>query len=272
MQQSKKGRIVVLIPCYNNLDGLKKTVSTVKHKAPIDILIVDDGSNVGEKPTGELLASVKQKNVSIEIISLNTNKGIANALNEGLRFILKINQHQYIARVDCGDTCKPNRFAIQEDFLDNNSEVGLVGSWVKWKKHDSNQDVFQFRPPKKHKNIKRSMSLRCSIIHPTVMYRLSVVKNLGLYSTKYQAAEDYAYFFDIANNYETANIPRFLTHVEYNEKGISVQKRREQNKSKIQIIRDYGRTNVFSYVGQLYTLLLMNVPFGFVMKMKKALL
>ena len=36
--------IIVLIPYYNNLIGLQKTIASIKEDIVIDILVIDDGS------------------------------------------------------------------------------------------------------------------------------------------------------------------------------------------------------------------------------------
>lgn len=36
--------IIVLIPHYNNLIGLKKTIASINEDISIDILVIDDGS------------------------------------------------------------------------------------------------------------------------------------------------------------------------------------------------------------------------------------
>ena len=36
--------IIVLIPHYNNLIGLKKTIASINEDISVDILVIDDGS------------------------------------------------------------------------------------------------------------------------------------------------------------------------------------------------------------------------------------
>ncbi len=260
-------KTIVLIPHYNNLGCLKKTLGSIKHAHGIDVLIVDDGSDELETPDLERLNDSLNQNVLLEIIKLNENKGISYALNHGLEHILKVKKHQFIARIDCGDVCVDDRFEVQENFLEQNKNIDIVGSWVRWL-DESGKQVFCKKPPTTHNKIRRQMSIRCSLIHPSTMYRLSVVEDVGKYPDKYQAAEDYAYFFNIANKAKTANIPSFLTSVEFNEKGISQSRRKEQSKSKLRIIFDYSPLNFHFLYGVPYNLLLMSLSATTIMKIK----
>lgn len=261
-------KTIVLIPHYNNLTDLCKTLNSIKHKDGIDVLVVDDGSAIGQKPSLKVLEDELNPRVNIEILRLENNYGITEALNYGLDYILKQRKHKFVARIDCGDVCVSNRFKIQEDYLIKNKKIDLVGSWVNWIDSDSGEQVFAKKPPVSHKKVKKQMTVRCSVIHPSSMYRLSVVDKLGKYPKQYEAAEDYAYFFDIANNGKAANIPKFLTSVENNPKGISLKKRRQQSKSKLKVILDHSPKNLNLLYSVPYNLVLMNMPTSTVLKMK----
>jgi glycosyltransferase involved in cell wall biosynthesis len=251
---------IILIPHYNNLSKLIITLKSISHKIGIDILVVDDGSDTKNNPNYNDLVKVLDKNVSLEVINFKENKGITNALNYGLDYILKKSEHLFIARIDCGDVCVKNRFKIQEDFLLQNKDVDIVGSWVKWLDMKTGAQVFCKKPPTEHKKIKKQMSVRCSLIHPATMYRLSAVEKIGKYPSHYEAAEDYAYFFYMTKNGKAANIPKFLTSVEHNKNGISHSKRKEQSRNKVKIIYKYSSLNFNSIYGIFYNAILMTIP------------
>jgi len=269
MLTNYSARTVILIPHYNNLDGLEKSISSIHHAKGIDILVVDDGSLPSQTPDLEELQTVAADNSNVQLILSPENQGVASALNKGLDTILELNQYEFIARIDCGDTCVSNRFFLQENYLDQHAQIALVGSWVKWIDAESNNEVFKFKPACEHKKIKKRMSIKCNFIHPAVMFRSSVVKELGKYPDNYEAAEDYAYFFNISKNFETGNIPKYLTKVDYNKEGISIQNRRNQNLSKLKIIRNYGKKDIYKFYGVMYNLTLLLVPSKLVLFLKK---
>ncbi|MDB3887369.1 glycosyltransferase [bacterium] len=259
---------VVLISHHNNLTGLRSSLDSIYHKVGIDVLIIDDGSNQKNKPTYGNLRPHLNPGLDIKILYLEENKGISDALNIGLRHIFKLNKHKFVARLDCGDTCVANRFSIQEDYLLQHPEVGIVGSWVRWLDKDSKKEVFTYTPPCDHKTIKKKMSIRCSIIHPTVMYRLESIKKTGLYPTSFTAAEDYAYFFKIMKKNKVANIPKYLTNLEYNQEGITAKNKKKQDRNKLKIILSYGHRDLYLVYGVLYNLVLISTPDKLVHKIK----
>jgi glycosyltransferase involved in cell wall biosynthesis len=261
----------VIIPHYNNLIGLKKSIESIYHPEGIKVLIIDDGSEKDMLPLISQINEYVNKKVLIEIIYQEENKGITEALNKGLLKALKDNNCKFIARLDCGDVCVKNRFILQERFLNVNKEIDLVGSWVKFK-NTKNEYLFSVTPPTSHDLIKKRMSIRCSFIHPAVMYRRSMVERLGLYPANYDAAEDYAYFYNIVKKSKTANIRRFLTSVEMNEGGISSTRRFSQNISKLRIINHYSPKNAYYLFGMIYNIGLICIPNKAMKQVKKILL
>jgi len=259
---------VVLIPHYNNLKGLKTSITSVWHPKAIKILVVDDGSDSDQKPDIEELRKLAASNVSIDVFNLQANRGICIALNLGLEYILAHYDNKYIARLDCGDYSVRNRFLIQEDYLKDNNKIALVGSWVKFIGAEG-QGLFKITPPLNHKKILRYMPVRCNFIHPTVMYRTSVLHEIGYYPAHYSAAEDYAFFYEIAKKYQTANIGKCLTYVFQDPNGISQQQRFIQNKSKLKVILKYSKLNVYSVYGVFFNIALRFFPSKIVQKTKK---
>jgi hypothetical protein len=58
-------KTVVLIPHYNNLDCLVRTLKSIYHSTGIDVLVVDDGSKESMFPDVKMLQRVVDPNVYI---------------------------------------------------------------------------------------------------------------------------------------------------------------------------------------------------------------
>src|SRR5688572_20965948 len=102
----------LLIPFFNNLPGLFHSLKSVQYDAnKYAVVIVDDGST--HPITLEVVYSQISRDISVEIIQLPCNKGITTALNTGLQWIIQQNNAHFIARLDCGDICTPERFYHQ---------------------------------------------------------------------------------------------------------------------------------------------------------------
>src|ERR1700712_5717417 len=117
--------VCILIPCYNNIPGLINSINSIIYDpARFLVLVVDDGSIDAVTRTG--LYKHVPPSVNIQIVRLKQNSGISKALNTGLDFIYANYPTRFIARLDCGDICDPERFYRQVDFLDNNPETDLL--------------------------------------------------------------------------------------------------------------------------------------------------
>lgn len=259
----------LLIPFFNNLPGLLHSLQSVQYEADkYAVVIVDDGSS---KPvTLNDLYSQISRDINIEIIQLPCNKGITMALNTGLLWILKQNNAHFIARLDCGDTCTSERFYRQVYFLKQHAHVNLVGSWCIFKDHSTNV-AYRYITPTRHKKIKRGMHFRNIFIHPTVMWRLNAMKENELYPDTYPDAEDYGFFYRLMMRGECAIIPEYLVTCEINHKGISLSSRKKQLKSRIKVVKEYGKNRVLRYLGVFKLRLLLIIPYNVVFTIKRSL-
>lgn len=261
-------KIVVLIPHYNNIGGLKKSLDSFWLPETLNVLIVDDGSI--EKPVEADLQQLYQDKLNIKVIYNSQNQGIERTLNHGLAFIQENMAANYIARLDCGDICLKERFVQQQEILDKNPEIFLVGSWVSFVDEQLNE-FYTYKSPSDHASITNNMYLKCSFIHPSVMFRKSALEEIGLYPTKYEAAEDYAFFFKFVKRYKTYIIPQVLTLCELNAKGISLSKRSIQLKNRLRIILDNPAANPYFILGLIRNSIIYMLPYSFIKKTKRVL-
>jgi len=267
IQPDQHFHLCILIPCYNNLEGLRRSLQSIKYdEGKYLVLVVDDGS---KQPFTE--QEILQKNVKgfpVHILRLDENNGIATALNAGLQWIKSNIICSYIARLDCGDLCDPLRFHMQLDYLRVNPYVGLLGSWCLFKKKNETLQ-YKYKTPQDHKSIVRAMHFRNVFIHPTVIFRFDLVEKLGFYPTGYPHAEDYALFWEMVNSAQTAILPAYLVVCELNITGISSLNRIKQLRSRQVIVRKFGHTFALKMLGIAKISILMKVPYSFVLSVKK---
>lgn len=256
---------VLLIPCFNNIEGLMKSLDSVQYNGSYKILVVDDGSY--PKVEKKLPASYRIKH-PMQIIGLTQNQGIALALNEGLRYIQQHCLTKYIARLDCGDICHPLRFEKQINFLNNNPTIGLLGSWCIFKNFETGS-VYNYTTPISHKDILREMHFRNVFIHPTVVFRNEILKENIFYPTKYKYAEDYALFWSILQAYQGAIIDEFLVNCELKSTSISALGRKKQLKERKLIVQHFASHKSLKILGLMRLFLLSVVPSSIILKLKK---
>jgi glycosyltransferase involved in cell wall biosynthesis len=259
------GRIAVLIPVYNERGSLAPTLESLcGQRVPFTAVLVDDGS------VPPLAVDVTRLDYPVVLLRMPKNGGIETALNAGLSFIADAG-FEFVARVDAGDRCAPTRLALQQGFLDVHPDVHLVGSNVEWRRDDGSF-AFAMSLPSTHDAIARAMHYTVCLIHPTVMFRTSVVRAVGMYSTSYPAAEDLEFFWRIVRRFRVANIPQVLLVTRFDPAGLSITRRRRQLRSKLRIQLQFFRAaEPLSYLGVLKTFGLMIVPYSIIVALKGGL-
>jgi hypothetical protein len=257
-------KVILLIPHFQNIEGLQKSLYSIGSQENVDVLVVDDGSGIfiDEKK----ISSFYHASGKVFFAYLKNNQGIEHALNYGLQIILK-KGYPYIARLDCGDICTPHRFKKQEQFL-NNNDIVLVGSNVDFVSTKGDY-LYTLKMPKKDTEIKKKMYINAMHIHPTILFKSSILQEIGLYPTAYKAAEDYAFFFKVIQKYNVANMDEVLVTCEMNPKGISTVSRKIQAKNRVVIILKNFYFGWYPIYGLFRSLLLYIIPISWLLFLKK---
>ncbi len=257
-------KVVVLIPHYNNPEGLKKSIASIDSSEKVDILVVDDGSSM--EINEEAVRNTFKGEGIVLFEYLKKNEGIQTALNTGLHRIRK-QDYMFVARLDCGDVNLKNRFHIQEKFLIENKDVGIVGSHVIFFKEE--KTLFKLKLPLLSKKIKQKMYENAMLIHPSIMFRTAILTKIGLYPTKYKHAEDLAFFFKAMKKFELSNIDDYLVACEFNTNGLSVKNRKKQLNSRLQLIIDNFYFGYYPIKGLLKGFILYLIPVKIITKVKR---
>ncbi|MBC3538714.1 glycosyltransferase [Rufibacter sediminis] len=260
--------LCVLIPCYNNQEGLIKSLQSIVYKPEkLWVLIVDDGSLM---PVQEEAIASTGISFRFHVIRLYKNEGITHALNTGLQWIEDHLQTRFVARLDCGDLCHQERFFKQVKFLDENTQVGLLGSWCEF--HNPQTGLkYAYTTPLEHASILSEMHFRNVFIHPTVVFRSELIKETGKYPIEYPYVEDYALFFKMLHKTKGAILNDFLVTCELNPKGISLSNRKEQLFGRRSVVSDYGVFAFKKIAGEFKLLFLSFLPYGLVHLVKSKL-
>ncbi|ULQ56473.1 glycosyltransferase [Flavihumibacter rivuli] len=256
---------IVLIPHYNDPRGLVEAVASIVYTHDrFGILIVDDGSVV---PLNEWQVRTAARTTHIEIIKLPLNKGITAALNAGLEYIYTNGNYIYIARLDCGDQCHPERFYEQVAYLDKHPEIMLAGSWCYFI-NTSTKERFLYQTPVKMKGIRLGMNFRNLFIHPTMMWRKEAAAIIRWYPETYPSAEDYAFAYSLMERSAATIIPKALVTCQLNPNGISYQKRRQQLQSRSLVVKTISRQPLPKLLGRFKLWLMQMIPFNWILRIK----
>lgn len=267
MTESKPLDFCLLIPCYNNFDGLLLSLGTVNYYPDrFMVLVVDDGSTI--PVTSASIKSGIKIDFPLYVLRNEVNKGITDALNSGLKWIGENKIVNYVARLDCGDLCAPERFYKQMDFMHSHRDVGLLGSWCVFE--DRNKSFrYQYKTPTSHNLIKKAMHFRNVFIHPTVIFETALLKKMGYYPTNFPYAEDYAFFYQLIKITHSHVLDELLVVCEINDRGISLKNRKEQLISRGRIVMKYGTNPLLKIAGILRIYALRLLPERLILQLRK---
>lgn len=213
--------ISVIMPVYNEHPYyLQLAIKSILNQTikDFEFIIINDAST---NETENIILSYND--ARIKYLKNENNLKITRTLNRGL----EIASGKYIARIDSDDFSAKTRFEKQIEYLENNNDVGVLGTY--FKRVHKNADILI---PSKIKDV--MLFLRyCQncIAHSSVMFRKSVLEENNLsYDTNCLHAEDYKLWSDMSRFCKVAVYPEVLTYYRYSPNGISVPNKAWQNK------------------------------------------
>jgi glycosyltransferase involved in cell wall biosynthesis len=127
MSKSKELLLVVIMTSYcedkvllrRSVDSiLKQTYQLFKL-----IIVVEFGDL-----NADIFNDYAEKDKRIELHYNEKKLGFPSSLNKGLSF----SNAKYIARIDSDDTCHPERFEKQISYLEEHSNIDVLGSWMSY--------------------------------------------------------------------------------------------------------------------------------------------
>lgn len=171
---------------------------------PSQIVIVKDGPLPDS--LNDVISSYQQV-LTIDVVQLPQNIGLAGALNKGLEVV----HEPWVARFDSDDICSPTRFAEQSALMALN-QYDLFGGQIEEFDATISQSLAQRRVPAEHNEIKKFAMQRNPFNHMTVCYRTDMVKKAGGYPSLH-GMEDYALWIKLISlGARLANSKNVLVH------------------------------------------------------------
>ena len=173
------------------------------------VVLIEDGPLTPELYS--VVNDFKERYPELEVIPLSQNRGLGEALNEGLKHC----SYELVARMDTDDICKPSRFEHQISFLQNHLEIDLIGSWVDEFEGDTAHVTSVRKVPETPEEIYQYCKSRCPVNHPTVMYRKQAVQAVGGYLTKYFPEDYFLWIRMLMNGAKFYNLQESLVFFRY---------------------------------------------------------
>ena len=128
----------------------------------------------------------------------------------------------YIARLDMDDLMMPERLQREFDYLEAHPDVAMVCTYAQLIFERTLSNKF-YRAPLNSKALALRLVFECPIVHPCVMFRATVLRELGGYSEDnlFSGAEDFELWTRMAHQHKLKCLPEPLTRYRVRSNSVS---------------------------------------------------
>ena len=215
MMQNSKYTVLMSVYYKEKPEYLSLSIESMLNQTfkPDEFIIVKDGpltTELDEVINNFVTAYPKTFNIIVN----ETNLGLGPALAKGI----ENSKNELIARMDSDDYVVSTRCERQLEKFREDPKLGMVGSYEAEFVDDIDNVISIHRVPSENDEIERFMHRRCSVLHPTVMYKKSAVLKSGNYQSVL-LYEDYDLFARMVLEYhiKSYNIPEPLYYIRTSE-------------------------------------------------------
>jgi glycosyltransferase involved in cell wall biosynthesis len=210
-------KVTVLMSVYNGKKYLQEAIESILHQTFTDFefLIIDDAST---DTTPKILQQYCDPR--IRIVKNEKNLGLTKSLNKGLTLA----KGEYIARMDADDISTPERFEKQLNYFEQNPETIVLGTGfliIDYNGEIVGRKLFSEKPTID------DFFRENQIIHGSVMFKKSVIINLGGYNEYFRYVQDYELWLKVSKKYQMRNLPEILYKLRYHGDNIAYTKKEE---------------------------------------------
>lgn len=216
-------KVTVLMPVYNGERYIRKAIDSILNQTftTFEFLIIDDAST---DSSYDIIRSYTDP--QIKLIKNTKNLGLIKTLNLGL----SLAKGQYIARQDQDDISHPTRLQKQVLFLDSHPKIALLGTQVNSiDQYGRKNQPFGCCTVSSEQAIRWQVMFDNPFVHPSVMMRAKVVRDIGGYNEHFSECEDYDLFSRIVTAYKTTNLKESLLDYRYHSSSMNANRSKENN-------------------------------------------
>ena len=186
---NRQTQVTVGIPFYknSNVAHLRAAINSVLSQKlpPQEIHLIQDGPVT--KALEDLVQEYTAKYSYIKHLINVENMGLAQAIN----ISILNSTTQYYARMDSDDIAHADRFSKQVNFLENNFNIDILGTWAFVFEDELPSNNCSIRiMPVGAKEIHDLFHYQNPLIHPSVMFRRNVFAKIGLYDINFPSECD----------------------------------------------------------------------------------
>lgn len=222
-------KVSIILSVYDRFDHLAESIQSLINQTyqNIEIIVVVEFSSK-QKAVNKLLNKIN--NGTIIIVNNKKRLGFAESLNIGI----KTSTGTFIARMDDDDISELNRIERQVEYLRDNPEIGIVGSYIQcFGKYKDRWDSVPIDP----EECKAHMLFSTSLYHPTIMMRRNIIEKYNLYYDPNYFTEDYELWSRAIKYTKISNIPEYLVKYRTAENNITAISSDKVHNSHISVMK-----------------------------------
>jgi glycosyltransferase involved in cell wall biosynthesis len=223
--------VTVIMPVYNAEKFLSQAIESVLNQtySNFEFLIFDDGSTDNSPHIISKYASADKRIIAFYE---KNNLGYVVHLNNGIQHA----KGDYIIRMDSDDVSLPLRFQKQIEFLNAHPKVSVVGS-SSLRIDDQDQALGVSDRNTASSDLWWQSFFTNPMAHPTVVFRKSIFKQVGLYNPDKIPSEDYDLWVRILRAGRLSNLHEPLLKYREHSSSVSHQKKAVQRKNSIETLK-----------------------------------
>jgi len=131
---------------------------------------------------------------------------------EALNMVLAKARGEFVAVQDADDLSLTDRLKKQMDYVGRAHDLALLGTWVEFISENGASERC-FRPPESSDEIVGISCRYNPFVHSSVIYRRSLVNEVGGYPPQFVYAQDFALWLKLIERYRVAILPEVLVKV-----------------------------------------------------------
>jgi glycosyltransferase involved in cell wall biosynthesis len=228
-----KPLVSILMSSYNDEAYVKSAIESVLNQSygNFEFLITDDSST---DTTAKILSEYAAHDSRITLIKNKENKKLTANLNR----MWDMAKGSYMARIDSDDVWTDRtKLEFQIDFLTNNPDHILVGSWAV-ATDAAGREMYKISYPQTNNEIRNVILRHNCFIHSSVVFFNDALKD-DRYDIENNYSQDYELWLKLGSRGKIANIPRYMVNYRINPTGTSQKDYRVQTDHSYRLISRY---------------------------------
>lgn len=120
-------RVLTIIPTYNELESLPKTLGRLRAAVPAsDVLVVDDNSPDG---TGQLADSIAAEDSQVHVLHRKGKEGLGAAYIAGFKWGMAAG-YDVLVEMDADGSHQPEQLPLLLDAINDGADLAMGSRWV----------------------------------------------------------------------------------------------------------------------------------------------